>query len=83
MNRNGKSTIIVSNTTTTTKNNNNIPALYIDNNPILQCSSVNLLGVTINKSLNWKEHIKNRLLKLHRNTGLMRRLKYSLLQEMW
>ena len=68
-------------------NNNNINGISInnnlniciDNNQILPCSSVNFLGITINRHLDWNDHINNILLK--RNTGLISRLKYTLLKE--
>ena len=55
--------------------------LYIDNNLITQCSSTNFLGVTINKTLTWKDHIDNILLKTSRNVGLIWRLRNSLHKE--
>ena len=60
--------------------NNNLN-ICINNNQILPCSSVNFLGITINRHLVWNDHINNILLKLKRNTGLISRLKYTLLKE--
>ena len=61
-------------------NNDNLN-IYIDNNQVLQCSSTNFLGITIDKNLDWKEHISNILLKVNRNVGLISRMKYSVLKE--
>ena len=62
--------------------NNNLN-ICIDNNQILHvpCSSVNCLGITINRHLDWNDHINYILLKLKRNKGLISRLKYTLLKE--
>ena len=60
--------------------NNNLN-ICIDNNQILPCSSVKFLGITIYRHLDWNDHINNILLKLNRNTGLISRLKYTLLKD--
>ena len=55
--------------------------IYIDDKSIPFCNSVNLLGVTLDNSLGFKDHISKVLQRISRNTGLINKLKYSLLPQ--
>ena len=50
----------------------------INNAMIGEVSSIKYLGVTLDKHLNWKEHVKQIARKLRRNIGILSRLRYFL-----
>jgi hypothetical protein len=49
--------------------------LYIDNNPLVQVSSFDFLGITIDESLSWKNHLFKIQMKISKVIGVMNRLK--------
>lgn len=52
--------------------------IKINNAVIGEVSSIKYLGVTLDKHLNWKDHIKQVASKLRRNIGILSRLRYYL-----
>ena len=62
-------------------NNVNYLALKIDNEIIEQVNSCKFLGVTINSSLTWQDHIdRNSLKKISKSIGLILRIRKTSLK---
>ena len=57
------------------KTNVHIPSLFLSNTQIECVNEFNLLGLIINKSLNWNSHVKHIANKIARITGIMCKLK--------
>ena len=55
-----------------------LPQLVIDNIPINRVSSAKFLGVTIDQSLSWTEHISSISKTVSRNTGVLSKLRFFL-----
>ena len=55
-----------------------MPQLVIDNIPINRVSSAKFLGVTIDQSLSWTEHISSISKTVSRNTGVLSKLRFFL-----
>ena len=56
----------------------NPPQLEIKDIPLEYTDNFNFLGITINKNLNWKNHIQNIAIKLSKAIGILNRLKFQL-----
>ena len=50
------------------------PSIYFNNNPIKQVSSQKHLWIILDATLNFQEHIKNLLIKVNKNIGLLQKL---------
>ena len=55
-----------------------LPQLVIDNIPVNRVSSAKFLGVTIDQSLSWTEHISSISKTVSRNTGVLSKLRFFL-----
>lgn len=55
-----------------------IPKIKIDNQEIKCVDSFNLLGITVNKHMTWKNHIDKISTKISRTIGILNRLKHFL-----
>jgi hypothetical protein len=56
----------------------NKPKLQIEHVPIECVDNFNLLGITINKNMNWKPHIDKIANKISRSIGILNKLKHYL-----
>ena len=56
----------------------NIPKIAINNIEIEQVDSLNFLGITIDKQLNWKQHVNAICSKISRSIGILNKLKHYL-----
>ena len=57
------------------KNTKNVPDLQLElnNTTIKSVNSTKFLGVWLDKQLNWKTHVSNVIIKLHKGIGLLRK----------
>ena len=62
-----------------TNRNNNVQCnIHIDGIPIVEKKSIKFLGITLESTLSWNEHIQNIHSSVSRNVGILYKLKYFL-----
>ena len=58
-----------------------IPILKMDNTGIISVGTYNLLGLLINKKLNWKSHVDKTAGKISKAIGVINKLKFVVPQK--